>query len=161
MATEPRGHCFSPVGFHIWTFAFMHSSTKSRIQAANLMRPLKSKVWSEIALQISVAWWSRVTPKCRTHTRRLITFATTGVFQQEVKTAVSPHQVVCFLGTRVSRAGRRKDGGQQGQTRQPLRSHQVCRDTLEHTSLMGYAPRGCKAGQMTYRRTGRQRRKEE
>lgn len=83
-----------------------------------------------------------MTPKCRTLPRRLITFASTGVFLREVKTAVSPHQVVRVLGARVSGAGRRKDGGQQGQTRQPLRSHQVCRDTLEHSEPDGMCPPG-------------------
>lgn len=62
--------------------------------------------------------------------------------RKEVKTAVSPHQVVSFLGARVSGAGKRKDGGQQGQTRQPLRSHQVCRDTLEHSEPDGICPPG-------------------
>lgn len=142
MATEPRGHCFSPVGFHNQAFTFMHSYTRSRIQAANQMKPLNLKVRSTIALEISVVQRLRVTPKCRTHTLRLITFVMTGVFLREVKTAVSPHQVVCFLGTRVSGVGRRKDGGQQGQTRQPLRSHQVCRDTLEHSEPDGICPPG-------------------
>ena len=82
-------------------------------------------------------------------------------FPQEVQTPVSLHQVVCFLGTCVSRAGRRKDSGQQGQTRQPLRSHQVCRDTLEHSEPDGICPQGCEAGQMTYRHRGRQSRQEE
>lgn len=66
-------------------------------------------------------------------------------FPQEVQTPVSLHQVVCFLGTCVSRAGRRKDSGQQGQTRQPLRSHQVCRDTLEHSEPDGICPPGVRS----------------
>lgn len=123
----------------------MHPCTKSRIQARNQINHLNYhafKVRPEIALQITDARRRRVTPKCRTLLRRLITFATTGVFLREVKTAVSPHQVVYFLGARVSGAGRREDGGQQGQTRQPLRSHQVCRDTLEHSEPDGIRPPG-------------------
>lgn len=66
-------------------------------------------------------------------------------FSQEVQTPVSLHQVVCFLGTCVSEAGKRKDSRQQGQTRQPLRSHQVCRDTLEHREPDGICPPGVRS----------------
>lgn len=57
---------------------------------------------------------------------------------------------VCFLDARVcvsacAEHGRRKDGGQQGQTRQPLRSHQVCRDTLEHSEPDGICPPGVRS----------------
>lgn len=76
---------------------------------------------------------------------KIITFAMIRGFPQEVHTAASLHQVVCFLGTCVSEAGRRKDGGQQGQTRQPLRSHQVCRDTLEHSEPDGICPPGVRS----------------
>lgn len=44
-----------------------------------------------------------------------------------------------------AKQGRRKDGGQQGQTRQPLRSHQVCRDTLEHSEPDGICPPGVRS----------------
>lgn len=82
------------------------------------------------------------------------------VFLREVKTAVSPHQVVCFLGTRVSGAGRRKDGGQQGQTRQPLRSHQVCRDTLEHSEPDGICPPGLQSRPDDIQTQGQAKKKE-
>lgn len=68
-----------------------------------------------------------------------------GGFPQKVQTAVRLHQVVRFLGTCASEAGKRKDGGQQGQTRQPLRSHQVCRDTLEHSEPDGICPPGVRS----------------
>lgn len=45
----------------------------------------------------------------------------------------------------MSKAGKRKDSGQQGQTRQPLRSHQVCRDTLEHSEPDGICPPGVRS----------------
>ena len=89
-----------------------------------------------------------MTPICRfwwKHTQQIIAFTTIVGFSHEVQTAVSLHQVVCFFGTCVSEAGRRKDGGQQGQTRQPLRSHQVCRDTLEHSGPDGICPPGVRS----------------
>lgn len=50
-----------------------------------------------------------------------------------------------LLVARVSEAVKRKDGGQQGQTRQPLRSHQVCWDTLEHSEPDGICPPGVRS----------------
>lgn len=79
------------------------------------------------------------------HTEHILLDALIGGFPQEVQTLVSLHQVVCFLGTCVSEAGKRKDSGQQGQTRQPLRSHQVCRDTLEHSEPDGICPQGVRS----------------
>lgn len=77
-----------------------------------------------------------------TYTQEIITHVFIGGFPQEVQTPIILHQVECFLGTCVSKAGKRKDSGQQGQTRQPLRSHQVCRDTLEHSEPDGTCPPG-------------------
>lgn len=86
---------------------------------------------------LNTFWWM--------HMQQIITHALIGGFPQEVQTPVSLHQVVCFLGTCVSEAGKRKDSGQQGQTRQPLRSHQVCRDTLEHSEPDGICPPGVRS----------------
>lgn len=77
--------------------------------------------------------------------QQIIAHGLTGEFPKEVQNPVSLHQVVCFLGTCVSEAGKRKDSGQQGQTRQPLRSHQVCRDTLEHSEPDGICPPGVRS----------------
>lgn len=67
------------------------------------------------------------------------------------KSSQSASKLCVFLGTCVcvcvcerSRE-ERKDSGQQGQTRQPLRSHQVCRDTLEHSEPDGICPPGVRS----------------
>lgn len=79
----------------------------------------------------------------------------------KVQTPVSLHQVVRSLCTCVSEAGKWKDSGQQGQTRQPLRSHQVCRDTLEHSKPDGICPPGGakQARWQTDTEAGKERRK--
>lgn len=61
---------------------------------------------------------------------------------QVVLNQILLHWVVYFLGVCVSNTRTGEENGQQGQTRQPLRSHQVCRDTLEHSEPDGICPPG-------------------
>lgn len=97
--------------------------------------PQKSR--SNWKLLLTFCAFTRITPS---HRKWLETFA----HRYKLKSAFVRLCATLKAHVRVKQ-GSEKTAGSRDKTRQPLRSHQVCRDTLEHSKPDGICPPGARS----------------
>lgn len=157
MATEPSGHCFSPASSYNWTCTFYAHITNPSPWIIPKTKIKLARYWFKLLHTAATCYkhfFVCALDNCACIDRKLST-------HKGANSSQPASGCVLKLGTCVSEAGKWKDSGQQGQTRQPLRSHQVCRDTLEHSKPDGICPPGGakQARWQTDTEAGKERRK--